>query len=248
MVIQSLILVGGLSSRMGIPKHTLQQRFNPASQRTNQPLLVIILLRHHELQLETKRTGSDMCISVRDERQKEDVCQLLALYDLPQSMGIHYVFDDHTVSGPAAGLLAAHLHDQNVTWLVTGCDYPLLSLTALKQLYDSHTTEAPILTCFMNKEGFAEPLLAIWSSLALGVLHDLATRAEREGQRLGPTQVIRFLRQSPTVTVNGTLEVCSVNMIEPSDSRSLTNVNTSEEWQRVQSMLEDVHAVSERTS
>lgn len=248
MLVRSLILVGGLSTRMGTPKHALLQRIDPASQRLNQPLLVIMLLRHHELQLDLEHTASEMHIAVRDHHQKEEVHNLLALYDLPQNMRVHYVLDDPAVSGPAAGLLAAHSRNANSAWLVTGCDYPLLSATALRQLYTSHTTENPTLTCFMNSGGFIEPLLAIWSSTSLEILRDLATHANQEGRRLGPSQVIRFLRQSSGIMVNGSLESFRVNIIEPYDNSCLTNVNTLEEWCTVQDLLEQKHTASERTS
>lgn len=248
MDVQSLILVGGLSSRMGTPKHALLQRFDPTSHKVNQPLLVIVLLRHHELQLYLERAVTEISIAVRDQHQKEDVHQLLALHGLPQNMHIHYVLDDPTISGPAAGLMAAHLRDKNSSWLVTGCDYPLLSVAALKQLYISHVTRSPTLTCFVNSEGFAEPLLAIWTSNSLQVLHDMATRAKQEGRSLGPSQVIRFLRRSSDKMVRVPPETFHVNMIKPSDFSWLTNVNTLEEWYDVQDLLEQNHVASERTS
>lgn len=249
MIFQSLILVGGLSSRMGTPKHALLQQFDEASQRTHQPLLMLMILRHHDLQLEIGRKVSEIYIAVRDQHQKEDVHRLLAMHRLPQNMHICYVLDDHTVSGPSAGLLAAYSSDENSSWLVTGCDYPLLSVTALRQLFTSHMTENPTLTCFVNSEGFAEPLLAIWTPPALQVLRDLAIRAGYEGRNVGPNRVIQTLQQPSQMHIGASFSGSfRANMIEPSDDSCLKNVNTLEEWHEVQSLLERSQKASERAS
>lgn len=238
MVVRSLILVGGLSSRMGTPKHALLLPVGPASERVEQPLLVILLLRHHELHSQMENADSAICIAIRDQHQREDVQRLLALHELPQNMHVCYILDDHTVSGPTAGLLAAHLHDHNSSWLVTGCDYPLLSVAALKQLSTSHMTTDPTLTCFINSEGYPEPLLAVWTPKALDVLRDLAIRARSEGHRLGPTHVIRVLQQPQRHADTSLPGVFKVDMIKPFDITWLTNVNTPEEWCELENMLE----------
>ncbi|CZR62214.1 uncharacterized protein PAC_12111 [Phialocephala subalpina] len=71
--------------------------------------------------------------------------------------------------GPAAGLLAAHSLHPEAKWLVLGCDYPLLPPSALQQLILEYKDP---LTCFVNEEGFVEPLIGIWSPDALGKLKE----------------------------------------------------------------------------
>jgi molybdopterin-guanine dinucleotide biosynthesis protein A len=62
--------------------------------------------------------------------------------------------------GPAAGLLAAHAHDADTHWLVLTCDYPFVTVEALRQLCEEF--EEPV-TCFVNRNGFVEPLVAAWA-------------------------------------------------------------------------------------
>lgn len=234
---------------MGSPKHALSYRVSIAGQSTHQPLLLTLLLCHHEFQLALGLTTSDIYVVARDESQRHHINQLLALHDLPHNMKISNIVDDHTVSGPTAGLLAAYTHDQAGLWLVTGCDYPLLSVASLKQLYTSHMKTKSTLSCFVNNEGFAEPLLAIWTPVALKILCDLASSAQREGRRLGPTQVVRILQhRAPQTDAEAHLhENTHVNLVEPFENRCLTNVNTLEEWHLVRNMLENTFTASERT-
>ena len=233
MPLRSLILTGGLSSRMGVPKHTLTLPPSAEGQGVEQPLLVSLLLHHHKFQLTLENTTSTICISTRDDHQKAEVQQLLDLHVLPKGMELHFVQDELIDSGPAAGLLAAYVYDSTVSWLVSGCDYPCLSVAAFRQLYVSHEVHAATVTCFVNSKGFAEPLLAIWTSDALEFLGDMVSAARREGRNLGPTQVIRVLQQRPLITghvLPG--HRTNVNLLKPLDASCLTNVNTPAEWQK----------------
>jgi molybdopterin-guanine dinucleotide biosynthesis protein A len=62
--------------------------------------------------------------------------------------------------GPAASLLAAHAHDADPHWLVLACDYPLVTVEALRQLREEFEE---LVTCFVNRDGFVEPLAAAWA-------------------------------------------------------------------------------------
>ena len=104
----------------------------------------------------------DICISIRDARQMNE-------FGSSKDLGIHFVMDPCLPSsiGPAAGLLAAHAYDPHAHWLVIACDYPLITSETLRQLLDEY--REPV-TCFQNNQGWVEPLLAIWSPVALEAL------------------------------------------------------------------------------
>ncbi|TAQ91015.1 hypothetical protein B7494_g602 [Chlorociboria aeruginascens] len=71
--------------------------------------------------------------------------------------------------GPAAALLSAYSIDPNVNWLVMTCCYPLLPPTALQQLLLEF--QDPF-TCFINEDGFVQPLIGISGSEALRMLKE----------------------------------------------------------------------------
>lgn len=138
---------------------------------------------------------TQICISLHDESQLEGIQFRL---DIPTHQPVHTpvapeaspdvyhhsssfpalepIFDPerHGDIGPAAGLLAAHAAHPAATLLVLGCDYPLLPPAALQQLILEYE---PPLTCFVNVDGFTEPLIAVWSLEALDALAEEA----REG-------------------------------------------------------------------
>ena len=93
--------------------------------------------------------------------------------------------NDNTI-GPTAGLLAAYHNDPDAHWLVVACDYPLLTHDALRQLYEAYEESV---TCFVNAQGWSEPLLAIWSPTALLKLDTNV----REGST-GPSKVVNALQ------------------------------------------------------
>ncbi|KAJ4985438.1 molybdenum cofactor biosynthesis protein C [Stagonosporopsis vannaccii] len=110
--------------------------------------------------------------------------------------------------GPAAGLLAAHQLDPDATWLIVACDFPLLEPAALHQLEE--TFEEPV-TCFVNKDGFSEPLLAIWSPRALQILSKNV-----DNGRSGPSYTVKRL---------------SGKLVVPTEDSWILNTNTPGEWE-----------------
>ena len=106
------VLIGGQSSRMGHPKHMIQKNGRTWIERT------VELLEQLTSRVIIAGTGT-LPESVRD-------CDRLV--DVPH------------VRGPMAGILAALRWAPGSTWLVTACDLPLLSLSALKWLL---STRAP---------------------------------------------------------------------------------------------------------
>lgn len=117
------------------------------------------------------------------------------------------IFFDTGDSGPADGLLAAHQAHPGAHWLVLACDYPLVSAQDLKQLRDAY--EAPV-TCFLNAEGWLEPLIGLWSPQALSKLKENVQRGIT-----GPNRTVKML--------NG-------KGIRAGREASLFNANTLDEW------------------
>lgn len=229
---------------MGIPKHLLVLQEHDSSPQTEHPLLVHLLLCHHRFQSRLSDSTSHIYISTRDEEQRTEIEGLLLSLDLPHDMNIYYVRDEHINAGPVAGLLAAYAYDTSRLWLVSGCDYPLLSASALNQLYESHVSEDAAITCFLNEDGFEEPLLAIWTPSSLQVMCEMAAVARDECRNLGPSQVIRALRRLDSRDERAPASGTRVNLITPMDSSWLTNVNTPEEWYRSQKSIPKSYPIS----
>jgi molybdopterin-guanine dinucleotide biosynthesis protein A len=126
------------------------------------------------------------------------------------------IFDDPNYGGigPAAGLLAAHAAHPASTLLVPGCDYPLLLPAALQQLILEYE---PPLTCFMNAEGFTEPLIVVWSPEAFDAL---ATEVRKE--RNGLNRIVSLLKGK--------------------EVRPLRDMgcNTREEWEEAWKVLQEI--------
>ena len=152
--IKPLLIAGGPSSRMGCPKHLLpHEDGRPSYQHT---------LEYMMKALPCTRT---FYISLRDEDQTYDM-DLAGSHKI--SKHVQPIYDPTSVPlGPAAGLIAAHVCAPSATWLIVGCDYPLLTEHTVHQLM---TEYVPPVTCFGNPQGLVEPFLAIWSPQALGRL------------------------------------------------------------------------------
>ena len=235
---RSLILAGGVSSRMGVSKYSLPMpAANPGTER---PLLLHLIMCHHECQLSTSsQPSSDVSISVRDQTQKAEIQQLLSSCRLPDGLKLGFVVDSMVNAGPTSGLLAAHEQDENSCWFVTGCDYPLIEAAALGQLYRARASEYAAVTCFINDEGFFEPLLAIWTPPALHILHQLMLSALSEGRRLGPYQALRALEKMPLIQSGLKAEyISNLCQVQPENSRWIRNVNTPQDWTDIQQYLE----------
>lgn len=204
-----LVLAGGQSSRMGSPKHLL-----PVPS-THQPLYQHIIRVIHVAFPEMHT----VYISIADKSPLDDVLRQEAISISTETgarrIGIKLISDETTQDvGPAAGLLAAHQYDPNTFWLVVACDFPLLDPEALRQLVEAYKT--PV-TCFVNREGFSEPLLAMWSQQALQRL-----RENVRGGRSGPNYTVKQL---------------DGKLIVPLKDDWILNTNTPEEWSTAKSRI-----------
>lgn len=152
--IQPLLIAGGSSIRMGAPKHLLPHKDGrPAYQHTLEHLMKALPLT------------DTFYISLRHQDQTSYM-DLAGSHKI--SKHVEPIYDPTSVPfGPAAGLIAAHICAPSATWLVVGCEHPLLTAQALRQLLNEYV---PPVTCFGSHKGFVDPLLAIWSPHALGRL------------------------------------------------------------------------------
>lgn len=191
---QVAILCGGQSSRMGQPKHDLCL-FDKRS-----------IVSHTIERARSARSGMPAVhISLRAEDQS---------FQTAVDDGVQFLYDSDAHPGgqvdlgPASGLLAAHHRHPTAHWLVIACDYPLLRVSDLRYLIESYE---PPLTCFENAEGWPEPLLAIWSPLALQALE----RNVQAGM-IGPIKTLRTLQ---------------TKRLKPLHDLSLLNANTPADWE-----------------
>lgn len=231
-----LLLAGGYSSRMGSPKYLLPMPA-PSSQAVSEPLLIHLLdVLRQFIAENAMQVIEQVTISVRDHTQRAELEALLSKHQKPHSLPARFVVDAVSDAGPVQGLLAAHDCDDIAHWIVTGCDYPLLTSDALTQLLVTHYSSKPALTCFKNDKGFAEPLLSIWTPAALSTLNRLA---EEVSSSIGPNRAIKFLQQAETIAHGAKTQLyeAGVEFVDPSDPNWIRSVNTKDEWQAVQSLL-----------
>ncbi len=222
--IMPLLCIGGQSSRMGTRKELLQ--FPDGLLAFEHALNTI----HNAMP-----TTSTICISLHNESQLEGIQFRLNTSTRPSSplpnpaeVGadehhhslrfpeVETIFDDtsHGDIGPAAGLLAAHAAHPAATLLVLGCDYPLLPPAALQQLILEYE---PPLTCFVNAEGFTEPLIALWSPKALDAL-SAEVRAGSNG-------------------LNRVVSLLSGKKVMPLRDTWIAGCNVREEWEEALQVL-----------
>lgn len=201
---------------MGSPKHLLRHN--------NRPLYLHTL----ELLQTFCHSHGQVHVSVRSEDQARS-------FNLPESWQHRatFLYDAHAHSssshdmsaemkleekdiGPAAGLLAAYHDNPSTHWLVIACDYPLLTHDALRQLLNTY--EEPV-TCFVNQHGWSEPLIGIWSPVALQKLENNV----RQGNK-GPGRAIKELHG---------------RLVKPEVEWWIKGVNTADEWTDVLRLLQD---------
>lgn len=219
-VLKPLLLIGGQSSRIGTRKELLSF---PDGRLAFEHALSTI---HSAVP-----SASIIFVSIHDESQRAGIDSRLrnpAPLFVPNVPTSHDD-DDHPVKapalqvildeagpdvGPAAGLLAAHSLHLDTKWLVLGCDYPLLPASALQQLILEY--QDPV-TCFVNEDGFAEPLIGIWSPEALKKLKENV-----KGGRGGLHAVIKAL---------------DGKLVRPLRELWIKGANTRDEWEDLLKIL-----------
>ena len=142
--IQSLVLVGGKSTRMGRDKSQIDYHGKPQWQ------FMADILRGVHL---------DVFLSCRQEQT--------GLYD-----NENLIVDTFTDLGPFGAILSAFRENPNTAWLVVACDLPLLTENTIKTLMENRNPSA-IATTYRSPEsaeGFPEPLITIWEPKSYAIL------------------------------------------------------------------------------
>ncbi len=119
--------------------------------------------------------------------------------------------------GPMGGILSAFRRHPQANWLVVACDMPFINRETLAQLIQEHNPYK-MATCFFNTErGHPEPLCTIYTPKA----------AVKMGMSLsmGKTCPRRILMDS------------SVHILHPTRGQVLTNINTPQELQSMESAV-----------
>ncbi|KAH7018596.1 MobA-like NTP transferase domain-containing protein [Microdochium trichocladiopsis] len=209
----AVVLAGGRSTRMGLPKHLLKL-----------PDGCPLYKFHFELIQEACPTISRIYISLAsDSHMDEELRNTVCNPHITSAAGLEFgvLWDEESPlddqkevkesGGPAKGLLAAWRLRPRETWLVVACDYPRLTADAIQYLF---TVYVPPVTYFRNSAYFSEPLISIWSPQALERL----ARNVEAGMG-GPSRTIKEL--------GGTM------LDVPTGEDWLYNVNRKEDWDKV---------------
>ena len=144
------ILIGGKSSRMGTPKHLLEKNGRTWLERTIEQV--------GQVAAEVVIAGAGAL--------PESVPNNIRLHDVPDAQG------------PMAGLLAAMRWAPEVTWLVTACDQPDVSVDALRWLLSARSPGVWATLPRLRADGPPEPLLAHYDFRAHAVLERAAARGD----------------------------------------------------------------------
>nr|WP_255531100.1 NTP transferase domain-containing protein [Pontibacter sp. FD36] len=126
--------------------------------------------------------------------------------------------DTFTGLGPYGAILSAFREDPDAAWLVVACDLPLLDAATLQHLVEKRDTSVNATTYVSPQDGFPEPLIAIWEPKSYPVL-------------------LSFLAQGYTCP-RKVLRNSEIHLIEAAHADTLRNVNTPEELEQVQLLLQ----------
>jgi molybdopterin-guanine dinucleotide biosynthesis protein A len=183
-VLKVLLLIGDQSSRTGIGKELLlfpdgQPAFKHALETLHSAVpsaQTIYISLHDKMQMGGIQPHSDHLKSTSAVQETQSQQPDLDHHRNDNFPALEPIFDAQETSvAPAAGLIAAHSLYPYSKWLVLACNYPFLPPSAIQQLILEY--EDPV-TCFINEEGFAQPLIAIWGPEALEALKERVGEGE----------------------------------------------------------------------
>jgi molybdopterin-guanine dinucleotide biosynthesis protein A len=140
--------------------------------------------------------------------------------DQQQDIDLAYqtLTDTFTGLGPYGAILSAFREQPENAWLVIACDLPLLDKDTLDFLI-AHRDTSAIATAFQNAfDGFPEPLITIWEPKSYAMLLSFLAR--------GYSCPRKVLINSDT------------KILQAPNPDALTNVNTPQERERVQTILQ----------
>lgn len=173
-----LVLTGGASARMGRDKATIAYHATPQWQR------VAELLR---------MCGADPHWSCT--AQQADAW----------SLGDRAILDAVPGHGPASGLHAAFSRNNDVAWLVIGCDYPWLDAQDLQRLVDARANHVEAISYRNPVTQEMEPMIALWE----------------------PAAQQHFLRafDRGEYSARHSLRTCALRLLDPRTPQALENRN-----------------------
>jgi molybdopterin-guanine dinucleotide biosynthesis protein A len=145
--LHGLVLVGGLSKRMGSDKAALEYHGKPQVEHA------FDLLAPH---------CARRFVSCRADQGSQP-----ALAGLPQ---IHDAFSD---MGPMAGILSALQAHPQAAWLVIACDLPFLDAATLQALVDGRDPEMMATGFIGSYKSLPEPLCTIYEPKAFARMREL---------------------------------------------------------------------------
>lgn len=196
---------------------------NPAGDSdalTRKPLNAAILVGGGSTRMGVDKAGMSLDDSTMARRAAERIrpaVQQIALVgrcpniaDIPAVVRLE---DFPAARGPMAGILAALEHDSACDWLVLACDMPLADVEAIHWLAGCRTSDAAATLGRLPDCEYPEPLLAIYSRLALPVLRAAVARRDHA--------MHRAIKQMPA----------RIHAIPESLARQWLNINTPQQWQ-----------------
>jgi molybdopterin-guanine dinucleotide biosynthesis protein A len=205
---------------------TIIQFFQQQLQQTQPELYGLVLAGG-----KSERMGQDKgAINWHQKEQRYYMADLLKNYtnhvyiscraDQQQEVDAAYqtLPDSFKGMGPFGAILSAFREQPEKAWLVVACDLPLLDQPTLDFLV-AHRQPSAIATTFKSDyNGFPEPLITIWEPKSYAVL-------------------LSFLAQGYScprkVLINS-----DTHVLDAPQTEALTNVNTPEEFERVQALLQ----------
>jgi len=119
--------------------------------------------------------------------------------------------------GPYGAILSAFREKPDSAWIVVACDMPLLNAETFEHLIENRSVSS-IGTAYQNAvDGFPEPLITIWEPKSYPAL-------------------LAFLAQGHScprkVLINS-----DTHLLQPPDAEALTNVNTTEDFEKIKHLL-----------
>lgn len=142
------VLIGGASSRMGRPKHLIEQ---------------------------DGKTWLEIAVSNLAGRLERVV--ISGKGRIPAALaGITVIEDDPGLRGPLAGILSVMRWQPRISWIVTGCDQPAIKAEAIDWLLALRNREVRAILPDLHGDGHIEPLLAFYDCRCKEYLEEIAAR------------------------------------------------------------------------
>lgn len=123
-----------------------------------------------------------------------------------------HILDEFLNMGPLGGILSAFKKEPDAAWLVMACDMPFVSAKALDHLVVNRDTTKFATTYRSPMDDFPEPLLSIFEP------------------RMYPKflQMLAYGYDCPRKALINS----DIQLLEPIDTKSLSNINTTEEYEK----------------